>query len=137
MQQIYRRTHLPKGDFNKVALQFLIKSDFNMNQQHIFRTPFYKNTSGWLLLSEENSKAKHIHVHYIGMVKKWDQDSGNRDPPQSLKVGPGTPLKFKSGTPGPPSKFKSGTPSPFFNEFIFFRIFHRFFLLIYFCVFFK
>ena len=31
MQQIYRRTHLPKGDFNKVALQFLIKSDFNMN----------------------------------------------------------------------------------------------------------
>ena len=34
---------------------------------------------------------------------------GPRDPPQSLKVGPGTPLKFKSGTPGPPSKFKSGT----------------------------
>ena len=42
-------------------------------------------------------------------------------------MGPGTPLKFKSGTPGPPSKFKSGTPSPFFNELIFFRIFHRFF----------
>ena len=68
------------------------------------------------------------------------QDPGNRDPPQSLKVGPGTPLKFKSGTPGPPSKFKSGTPgpptkfksgtpSPFFNEFIFFRIFLRFFYL--------
>ena len=48
------------------------------------------------------------------------------NPPQSLKVGPGTPLKFKSGTPGPllkfksetpgpPTKFKSGTPSPFFN----------------------
>ena len=54
------------------------------------------------------------------------QDPGTRDPPQSLKVGPGTPLKFKSGTPGPPSKFKSGTPSPFFNEFIFFRIFNRF-----------
>ena len=51
---------------------------------------------------------------------------GPRDPPQSLKVGPGTPLKFKSGTPGPPSKFKSGTPSPFFNEFILFRIFNRF-----------
>ena len=51
---------------------------------------------------------------------------GPRDPPQSLKVGPGTPLKFKSGTPGPPSKFKSGTPSPFFNEFILFRIFNVF-----------
>ena len=39
------------------------------------------------------------------------QDPGTRDPgpPQSLKVGPGTPLKFKSGIPGPPSKFKSGT----------------------------
>ena len=35
-----------------------------------------------------------------------------RDPPQSLKAGPGTPLKFKSGTPGPPPKFKSGTPGP-------------------------
>ena len=49
-----------------------------------------------------------------------------RDPPQNLKVGPGTPLKFKSGTPGPPSKFKSGILTPFFNEFIFFRIFNRF-----------
>ena len=29
--------------------------------------------------------------------------------PQSLKVGPGTLLKFESGTPGPSSKFKSGT----------------------------
>ena len=37
------------------------------------------------------------------------RDPAIRDPPQSLKVGPGAPLKFKSGTPGPPSKFKSGT----------------------------
>ena len=39
---------------------------------------------------------------------------GLRDPgpPQSLKVGPGIPLKFKSGTPGPPSKFKSRTSGP-------------------------
>ena len=65
------------------------------------------------------------------------QDPGTRDPPQSLKVGPGTPLKCKSGTPGPPSKFKSRTPGPpskfksgtpptSFNESIFFRIFNRF-----------
>ena len=38
------------------------------------------------------------------------QDPGTRGLPQSLKVGPGTPLKFKSRTPGPPSKFKSGVP---------------------------
>ena len=40
------------------------------------------------------------------------QYPGTRDHPQSLKVEPGTPLKFKSGTPGPPSKFKSGVPRP-------------------------
>ena len=73
-------------------------------------------------------------------------DTGSWDPPQSLKVGPGTPLKFKSGTPGPaskfksgipgpPKKFKSGTPSPFFNELIFFQNISSLFLLIYFCVF--
>ena len=76
------------------------------------------------------------------------QDPGTRGSPQSLKVGPGIPLKFKDwtsgphpkfkgGTPGPSSKFKSGNPSPFFNEFIFSEYFIHFVLLIYFCVFFK
>ena len=37
MQQIYRRTPMPKCDFNKVAKQ-------------VFRTPFLKNTSGQRLL---------------------------------------------------------------------------------------
>ena len=55
------------------------------------------------------------------MVSKWVQDPrdpGTRDsgPPQSLEVGPETPLKFKIGT-----------PSPFFDEFIFFGIFLAFF----------
>ena len=54
----------------------------------------------------------------------WDSE-----PPSKFNSGTRDPLKFKSGTPGPPSKFKSGTPSPLFNEFIFFRIFHRFFYL--------
>ena len=47
MQQIYRRTPMPNCDFNKVALYFCI-----------FRTPFLKNTSGWLLL-------KFIHTFFI------------------------------------------------------------------------
>ena len=56
---------------------------------------------------------------------------GTRDPPLKFKSGtPGPPSKFKSGTLGPPSKFKSGTGSPFFNEFIFFRIFHRFLIFV-------
>ena len=41
-----------------------------------------------------------------GTSGHWDPGLG---PPQSLKVGPGTLLKFKSRTPGTPSKFKSGT----------------------------
>ena len=71
---------------------------------------------------------------------------GTRDPPQSLKMGLRTPLKFKSGTPGqpskfesgtlgPPTKFKIGTPSSLFNEFIFFRIFFAFFTYLFLCVF--
>ena len=57
---------------------------------------------------------------------------GTRDPrpPSKFKSEtPGPPSKFQSGTPGPPSKFKSGTPSLSLNEFIFLRIFHRFFYL--------
>ena len=53
-------------------------------------------------------------------------------PPRSLKMGLGTPPKFKTGTS---SKFKSGTPSSFFNEFIFLRIFHRFFTYLFLCLF--
>ena len=72
-----------------------------------------------------------------GLRDPGPQDPGIRGPgpPSKFKCGTlGPSSKFKSGTPGPPSKFKSGTPSPFFNEFIFFRIFHCFF---YFCVLFK
>ena len=41
--------------------------------------------------------------------------SGTRDPAplQSLKVGVGAPIRFKSGTQEPCSKFKSGTSRPF------------------------
>ena len=60
------------------------------------------------------------------------RDPGTRDPGPASKFKsgtPGSPSKFNSGVLGPPTKFKSGTPSPFFNEFIFFRIFLRFFYL--------
>ena len=50
--------------------------------------------------------------------------SGPWDPSQSLKVGPGTPLKINNGTPGPTLKLKSGILSPLSNEFTFLRIFH-------------
>ena len=35
-----------------------------------------------------------------------------QDPHQNLKVGPGTPLKFKSGSQGPLQNLKAGPPDP-------------------------
>ena len=66
------------------------------------------------------------YFHQLIKVKKRRHGvkvgPGPRDPPQSLKVGPVTPLRYKSGTSRPPSNFKGGTPSSLFNEFIFFQI---------------
>ena len=56
MQQIYRRTPMPKCDFNKVAKQSnfieitLRHGCSPVNLLHNFRTPLPKNTSGRLLL---------------------------------------------------------------------------------------
>ena len=53
MQQIYRETPMLKRDFNKVAKQLYWNRTsvwvFPVNLQHIFRTPFLKNTSDELL----------------------------------------------------------------------------------------
>ena len=56
MQQIYRRTPMPMCDLNKVALQYFIEITLRhgyspVNFLIIFRTPFPKNTSWWLLLT--------------------------------------------------------------------------------------
>ena len=74
MQQIYRRTLTPKCDFNKVALQsnfveITLQHGFSpVNLLHIFRIPFTRNTSGWLLRSRVKT-----HLVYTG----FDQNSGN------------------------------------------------------------
>ena len=57
MQKIYRRTPMPKPkcDFNKVAKQLYWNRVsawvFSVNLLHIFRAPFPRDTSGWLLLN--------------------------------------------------------------------------------------
>ena len=55
MQQIYRRTHLPKNDSNKVVLQLHQNCTstwiFSCKFAAYFRTPFPKNTFGWLFLN--------------------------------------------------------------------------------------
>ena len=59
MQQIYKRTPMPKCDCRNV-ISIKLQSNFieitlhgcsPVNLLHIFRTPFTKNTSGWLPLS--------------------------------------------------------------------------------------
>ena len=51
MQQIYRRTPTPKCDFNCNFIQITLRYGFSpANLLHIFRTPFPRNTFGWLLL---------------------------------------------------------------------------------------
>ena len=48
IQQIYRRTPMPKCNFNKVALQSSWM--FSCKFAAYFRNTFSKNISGWLLL---------------------------------------------------------------------------------------
>ena len=59
MQQIYRKTHMPKCDFNKVALQLdeitLLHGSSLVNLLHIFRTSFLKNISEGLLLAHSTT----------------------------------------------------------------------------------
>ena len=62
MQQIYRRTPMPKCDFNKVALQLRHALQIALRHGcspvtllHIFGTPFLNNTSGRLLLIDLTS----------------------------------------------------------------------------------
>ena len=50
VQQIYRRTPMPKGDFCNFIEIALWHGFSPVNQLHIFRTPFFNNTSGQLLL---------------------------------------------------------------------------------------
>ena len=65
MQQIYRRTLMPKSDFNKVEKQLieiaLRHGCSPVNLLHVFRTSFPRSTSWWLLL-------KTIIVYFLSML---------------------------------------------------------------------
>ena len=77
MQQIYRRTPMPKCDFNKVACNFieitLRHGCFPVNLLHIFGTPFLKNTSGRLLLQLRRSD-NFRYLQFICSIKICDID---------------------------------------------------------------
>ena len=67
MQQIYRRTTIPKSDFNKIALQLYWNHTsalvFFCKLLHVFRTHFPKNISGgffWIEVYSEPSRTSKL-----------------------------------------------------------------------------
>ena len=72
MQQIYRRTTMPKWNFNKVAnnvIEIALQHGCSLvNLVHIFKTPFLKSTSGWLLLYVNNCNLPPA-CNFV--LKKW------------------------------------------------------------------
>ena len=78
VQQLYRRTPIPKCDFNKVAKQsnFIeiairhrIRNRNPVNLLHIFRTPFPKNISVRLLLALEFQVSIRQYQHLMLTIK--------------------------------------------------------------------
>ena len=89
IQQIYKRTPMPKCDFNKVTLQLywnhisawgnFIEITFQhgcspVNLLHIFRRPFSKNTFGWLLLEVKTNcmlqRYRRLTMLHLAIIKK-------------------------------------------------------------------
>ena len=74
MQQFYRITPMPKCDFNKAASNFieitLGHGCSPVNLLHIYRTPFLRNTSGWLLLCFVVSLLDSSVFKYLWIVER-------------------------------------------------------------------
>ena len=68
-QQIYRRTPMPKYDFNKVAKQIALwHGSSPVNLLHIFRTPFPENL--WTAVSEKLATMAWLWVN--SRQTSWD-----------------------------------------------------------------
>ena len=82
MQQIYRRTPMPKCNFNIVVKQLYWNRTSvwcsTANLLHIFRIPFLKNTSRRLLLHYLlDTQSKSINRHLPSIFFDWFTFSGN------------------------------------------------------------
>ena len=69
MQQNYRRTPMPKclSNFIKITLRHRCSP---VNLQHIFRTPFLKNSSKWLLLHYPDRLKEQVFLYLLILNKK-------------------------------------------------------------------
>ena len=55
MQKIYSRKPMPKWDLLQIFIEIAPRHGCSpVNFLHIFRTPFPRNTSGWLLLNHKS-----------------------------------------------------------------------------------
>ena len=74
MQQIYRRTAMPKCDF--IKSEFTLRHECSpLNLLHILRTPFPKNNSGRLLLKSKSEKSncdvmRHFMISFLEKLKQ-------------------------------------------------------------------
>ena len=61
---------MPKCDFNKVAIEIALRRGCSpVNLLHIFRTPFCRNTSGWLLLNTADLKITlNVMIHSMNIL---------------------------------------------------------------------
>ena len=58
MQQIYRKAPMPKCDLQSNFTEIALRHEFSpVNLLHIFRTPFPRNTSGWMYLEKNRTNA--------------------------------------------------------------------------------
>ena len=111
VQQIYRRTPMPKCDFSKVVSNFteiaLQHGCLPVNLPHISRTPFSRNTSGRLLLmiisgNEKRSNSSIRNVFILVWCQTCDLCSERaHNISQFIKIGAvffvASHGKFKSG----------------------------------------
>ena len=66
---------MPKCDFNKVAIQTKLRHGCSpVNLLYIFRTPFPRSSSGWLLLDINRPSPRHGHKY--SKYKKVSQYDG-------------------------------------------------------------
>ena len=85
MQQIYRRTPMPKCEFDKVVLQFYWNHTSAwvspVKLLHIFQTHFPKNTYGGLLLIldtlsiiklDQSKVTPSHHLNFVGNISSKD-----------------------------------------------------------------
>ena len=77
VQEIYRRTPMPKCD--SIKLQMQRYGCYPVNLLHIFRIPFHKNTYGGVFLNFKSNISQASDIKKIATyVKGWKKNKGRK-----------------------------------------------------------